>query len=84
MREQVTLDDVYRTFCRIWADGAPIVDEHSVAVAIEAQGLELGEVTDEWLRSLDPDWVHYRAHAPFHDAALNQRYRALAAPLHGR
>lgn len=80
MGERITLDDIYRRFCEIWADGAPIVDEHEVAVAIEAQGLELEEVTDEWLRALDSEWVHFRAHAPFRDAALNRRYRALAAP----
>jgi hypothetical protein len=76
------MSDVYRRFMKIWADGVPIVDESLLAVAIDAQALSPGDVTDDWLRALDSDWVHFRGNQPFRDPLLNQRYLRLAAVMH--
>jgi hypothetical protein len=77
MREEISLHDIYARFARIWADGVPIVDVSVLGAAIHAQGLELRQVSNDWLRGLDADWVHGETSQPFHDEVLNRRYRQI-------
>ncbi len=77
MHDDTTIEDVYARFARIWGNGLPLINRRALSAAISALGLGLGDVTDEWLRSLDDDWVHGRSDYPFHDDGLNRRYRHL-------
>lgn len=67
--------DVYRRFAAMWADSEPLRDAHELWAALRAAGVSEEAVTDDWLRSLPPDWVYRRADVPFADERVNRIYR---------
>jgi hypothetical protein len=71
---RVSFRDVYRRFASIWADGDPIVNETALRAAIDATGFKLEDISEAWLRALDPEWVYGRQNRPFRDEDLNRRY----------
>lgn len=73
------LVDVYRRFERIWADSQTLVQPTALAAAIGASRVGLDDVTDDWLRALDRDWVYGHGNRPFRDEELNRRYWRAAA-----
>ncbi len=67
--------DVYQRFEAIWANSEPIRNAHELWAALRAAGVSEDVVTDEWLRSLSPDWVYSREDFPFADEGVNRIYR---------
>jgi hypothetical protein len=75
-----TMDDVYREFARMYANGEPIRPLEAVEAAMVAAGKMIDDVTAEWLRSLRHDWVIGESDEPFEDERANRAYwRILAA-----
>jgi len=75
MTDSNDLEELYALFARIYADGKPIRGAFELVAAIRAAGLEPGNVNEEWLRSLNQDWVYGEALLPFQDVAANRLYR---------
>ena len=75
MTDSNDLEELYASFARIYADGKPIRGAFELVAAIRAAGLEPGNVNEEWLRSLNQDWVYGEALLPFQDVAANRLYR---------
>jgi hypothetical protein len=69
------LEERYSWFARIYADGKPIRGIFELGAAIRAAGLEPANVTEDWLRALNRDWVHGESLLPFRDAAANRLYQ---------
>ena len=74
-----TIDDVYRQFREIWANSEPVREHGELAAAVRAAGLEPQEITPDWLRGLDREWVYGHGEAPFADDLKNREYRRLVA-----
>lgn len=72
-----TLEHVYNHFAALFANSHPIRRPVDLAAAIQAAGLSVEEVTDEWLRSLDPAWVYGDSDVPFADEHRNREYRRI-------
>ena len=70
-----TIDDVYRRFSAMWANGEPVRDEREFAAALRAAGITPEQVTDEWLRAFPRGWVYGYEEAPFADERANRVYR---------
>ncbi len=75
MTDSSDIEELYASFARIYADGKPIRGAFELVAAIHAAGLEPENVTEEWLRSLNRDWVCGAALLPFQDLAANRLYR---------
>lgn len=75
MTDSNDLDALYASFARMYADGKPIRGVFELVAATQAAGLEPENVTEEWLRSLNRDWVYGEALVPFQDLATNRLYR---------
>jgi hypothetical protein len=71
------LDDVYRQFREIWSDSEPVRSRSEVAAALRAADVEPPEITVDWLRGLDREWVYGRGEDPFADDLKNREYRRL-------
>ena len=79
-----TIDDVYQQFSEIWADGEPIRTRSELGAAVRAGKVDLSEITPDWLRGLDREWVYGRAEDPFADDRKNREYRRLVAERRSR
>ena len=75
MTESDDLEALYASFARMYADGKPIRGVFELVAAIHAAGLEPKNVSADWLRSLNRDWVYGEALLPFQDLAANRLYR---------
>ena len=69
------LEDLYASFARIYGDGKPIRGILALVAAIHAAGLEPEKVTEDWLKTLNADWVYGEALMPFQDPAANRLYQ---------
>lgn len=69
------ITDMYASFARVWANSHPIRSAAELEAAMRAAGLDYGDVTEDWLRTLNPGWVSHDAEDPFTDAATNRAYR---------
>jgi hypothetical protein len=67
--------DVYRRFAAMWANGEPVRNAHELYAVVRAAGIDEGEVSDEWLRSLSREWVYGELDDPFVDERANRIYR---------
>jgi hypothetical protein len=75
-----SMDDVYREFARMYANGEPIRPPEALEAAMVAADKMTNDVTTEWLRSLRHDWVIGESDEPFTDERANRAYwRILAA-----
>jgi hypothetical protein len=75
MTDKNAVEELYASFARIYADGKPIRGVFELIAAIRATGLDLEEVTDEWLRGINADWVYGESLLPFQDPATNRLYQ---------
>ncbi len=71
----------YRRFRSMYANSKPIRGQHSFEAAVRAANWPFDDVSDEFLRSLDTDWVHGLNDTPFSSAESNRRYRRLVRRL---
>jgi hypothetical protein len=71
------LEKLYASFARIYADGKPIRGVFELVAAIHAAGLDPENVTENWLRALNEDWVHGESLLPFQDPVANRLYQRL-------
>ena len=75
-----SMNDVYREFAKMYANGEPIRPADALEAAILAAGKKTEDVTTDWLRSLRRDWIHGESEEPFEDERANRAYwRILAA-----
>jgi len=74
MTNKNEIEELYASFARMYANGTPIRGPFELVAAIRAAGLDPGTVTDEWLESLNRDWVYGDSFVPFQDAAANRLY----------
>jgi hypothetical protein len=75
-----TFEDVYQRFVRIWTNSEPVVDRKELEAAMNAMGVAPEDAREEWLRSLNRDWVYGRTNRPFGEEELNRKYwRIMAA-----
>ena len=72
-----TLDAVYAKFASMYADSKAIRWKDELDLAIRAAGLEYGEVSRDWLASLNRPWVYGQSDEPFGDPQNNRAYRRL-------
>jgi hypothetical protein len=79
-----TMDDVYRQFREMWADGEPTRTRSELTAAVRAANVEPAEITADWLRGLDREWVYGRGDDPFADDRKNREYRRLVATKRAR
>jgi hypothetical protein len=79
-----TIDDVYRQFQEIWADGAPTRSRSELAAAVRAAMIEPQEITADWIHGLDREWVYGRGDDPFADDRKNREYRRLVSATGSR
>jgi len=75
MTDPNDLQQLYATFARIYADGKPIRGVFELVAAIHAAGFEPENVTEDWLRALNGDWVYGESLLPFQDPAANRLYQ---------
>ena len=75
MNDRKDLEELYATFARIFADGKPIRGVFELVAAINAAGLEPENVTEDWLRALNGDWVYGDSLVPFQDPKANRLYQ---------
>ena len=75
MTDPNDLQQLYATFARIYADGKPIRGVFELVAAIHAAGLEPENVTEDWLRALNGDWVYGESLLSFQDPAANRLYQ---------
>ena len=75
MNDRKELEELYATFARIFADGKPIRGVFELVAAIHAAGLEPENVTEDWLRALNGDWVYGDSLFPFQDPTANRLYQ---------
>jgi len=68
------LKKLYASFARIYGDGKPVRGPLELVAAIRAAGLELQDVTEDWLKALNDDWVYGESILPFRDPAANRLY----------
>jgi hypothetical protein len=73
--EPVTFESVYDRFTAIWSNSRPIADEGMLRAALAAHRLAPSEVSEAWLRALNPRWVYLEIDRPFDDQELNHEYR---------
>jgi hypothetical protein len=73
--DPVTFQSVYDRFVAIWSNSRPVADEGMLRAALAAHRLSPGEVSEAWLRALNPSWVYLDSDHPFDDQQLNQEYR---------
>ncbi|MCC7537630.1 MAG: hypothetical protein IT379_15510 [Deltaproteobacteria bacterium] len=71
----VDINQIFRRFTAIWADSQPIRTLPELRAAVRAAELAWADVTDDWLRSLDPRWVYRQSDEPFADTRRNEEYR---------
>ncbi len=69
------LEDLYASFARVYGDGKPIRGIRELLAAIHAAGLAPENVTEDWLKALNADWVYGESFMPFQDPAANRRYQ---------
>ena len=69
------LEDLYALFARVYGDGKPIRGMLELVAAIQAAGLEPENVTEDWLKTLNADWVYGEALMPFQDPGANRLYQ---------
>jgi hypothetical protein len=74
-----TLDDVYQQFHDIWADSEPLRTRSELAAAVRAAKVEPAEITADWIKGLDREWVYGRGEDPFADDRKNREYRRLVS-----
>jgi|GEM_PF-1338333 len=79
MTDRNELEKLYASFARIYADGKPIRGAFELVAAIRAAGLEPEDVTEDWLRTLNRDWVYRESLAPFQDPIANRLYHRILA-----
>jgi hypothetical protein len=75
------LKSIYASFSGIYADGTPVRRPIELVAAIRAAGLEPEDVTTQWLKALNEDWVYGKSILPFQDAVTNRLYQQI---LRGR
>ncbi len=75
------LKALYASFAQIYADGKPIRQPMDLVAAVQAAGLDPTIVTEDWLRTLNEEWVYGESIFPFQDAVTNRLYQQL---LRGR
>jgi len=69
------LDNLYASFARVYGDGKPIRGLLELVAAIHAAGLDPENVTEDWLKALNDDWVYGESLMPFQDASANRLYQ---------
>lgn len=77
MTEKNELQKLYASFARIYGDGKPIRGVFELLAAIRAAGLEPERVTEDWLETLNRDWVYGDSLLPFQDPAANRLYHRI-------
>ena len=77
MTDNSELQELYASFARTYADGKPIRGAFELVAAIRAAGLEPEQVTEDWLKTLNRDWVYGESLLPFQDPAANRVYRRI-------
>jgi hypothetical protein len=70
-----TLEQINDEFARLYANSVPIRSMDELDAAIQAAGLDYDRVTEEWLRSLQRNWVYLMSDEPFEDEKQNRAYR---------
>lgn len=73
------IQDAYERFFRVWGNSEPIRRPDELAAALTAAGKDPAQANEDWLRSLDRDWVYGDSDAPFKDERTNREYRRLVA-----
>jgi hypothetical protein len=77
MTNKNELEELYASFARIYGDGKPIRGAFELVAAIRAAGLEPDQVTEDWLKTLNRDWVYGESLLPFQDPAANRLYQRI-------
>lgn len=75
MTDSSDLEKLHASFARIYGDGKPLRGVFELVAAIHAAGLEPENVTEDWLRALNEDWVYGEALLPFQDPTANRLYQ---------
>lgn len=75
MTDSSDVQELYASFARIYGDGKPLRGVFELIAAIHAADLEPDDVTEDWLRTLNEDWVYGEALFPFQDSAANRLYQ---------
>jgi hypothetical protein len=70
-------EELYASFARVYGDGKPIRGLLELVAAIHAAGLDPKDVTEDWLKALNDDWVYGESIVPFQDPAANRLYQRL-------
>ena len=77
MTDPNELEELYASFARVYGDGKPIRGILELVAAIHAAGLEPENVTEDWLKTLNDDWVYGESLMPFQDSVANRLYQRI-------
>jgi len=75
MTDSNELEELYASFARVYGDGKPIRGLLELVAAIHAAGLDPKNVTEDWLKALNDDWVYGESLMPFQDTTANRLYQ---------